>query len=139
VPHWLERSGILDQLQPFSAFRSPTILPTPAGADPRSERILGIMEVQLRDYRIKPGQMDVWIARWKSGVVPVRQEFGFEILSAWVDREHDRFVWLIGYSGIDGFDAANSRYYASERRTSLRPEPSELIEEASKVMVDPVT
>ena len=55
-----------------------------------------------------------------------------------VDRERDRFIWLIGYSGADGFDAANDRYYASEQRSSLRPEPSELINEARKVMVDPV-
>ncbi len=33
---------------------------------------------------------------------------------------------------------ANDRYYASEQRPSLRPEPSELIEEARQVMVDPV-
>jgi hypothetical protein len=100
--------------------------------------ILELVEVQLRDYRIQPGQMDAWIAGWKSGVVPVRQEFGFQVLGAWVDREHDRFIWLIGYPGTDGFDAANDRYYASEQRSSLRPEPSELIEEAKKVMVDPV-
>jgi hypothetical protein len=100
--------------------------------------ILELVEVQLRDYRIQPGQMDAWIAGWKSGVVPVRQEFGFQVLGAWVDREHDRFIWLIGYPGADGFDAANDRYYASEQRSSLRPEPSELIEEAKKVMVDPV-
>jgi hypothetical protein len=96
------------------------------------------VEVQLRDYRIRAGQMDAWIAGWENGVVPVRQEFGFHVLGAWVDREHDRFIWLIGYAGADGFGAANDRYYASEQRSSLRPEPSELIEEASTVMVDPV-
>jgi hypothetical protein len=96
------------------------------------------VEVQLRDYRIRPGWMDAWIAGWKSGVVPVRQEFGFQVLGAWVDREHDRFIWLLGYSGADGFAAANDRYYESEQRSSLRPEPSELIDEARQVMVDPV-
>jgi hypothetical protein len=106
---------------------------------PRSAaEILDLVEVQLRDYRIQPGRMDAWIAGWKSGVVPVRREFGFQVLGAWADREHDRFIWLIGYSGADGFDAANDRYYASEQRSSLRPEPSELIEEARKVMVDRV-
>ncbi len=96
------------------------------------------MEVRLRDYRIRPGQMDAWIAGWKSGVVPVRHEFGFEVLGAWVDRENDRFIWLLGYSGSDGFDAANDRYYASEQRSSVSPDPAELIEEARETMVDPV-
>jgi hypothetical protein len=100
--------------------------------------ILNVVEIQLRDYRIRHGQMDAWIAGWKSGVVPLRQEAGFRIIGAWVDRQHDRFVWLVGYSGADGFEVANDRYYASQKRASLHPEPSELIEEARKVMVDAV-
>ena len=96
------------------------------------------MEIQLREYRIRDGQMDAWIAGWTDGVVPLRLEFGFEILGAWVDRQENRFVWLVGYSGADGFDAANERYYASPKRAALRPEPSELIEEARKVMVEAV-
>jgi hypothetical protein len=93
------------------------------------------MEIQLREYRIRSGQMDAWIAGWTDGVVPLRQEFGFQILGAWVDRRNNRFTWVVGYSGADGFDAANDRYYASPKRAALRPEPSELIEEAKKVMV----
>ena len=27
--------------------------------------ILGVVEIQLRDYRIKPGHMDDWIAGWE--------------------------------------------------------------------------
>jgi hypothetical protein len=96
------------------------------------------MEIELRDYRIRHGQMDAWIARWKSGVVPLREEAGFRVIGAWVDGQHDRFVWLLGYSGNDGFDAANDRYYGSQKRQALHPEPSELIEEAKKTMVDAV-
>jgi hypothetical protein len=96
------------------------------------------VEIQLREYRIQDGQMDAWIAGWTTGVVPLRQEFGFQVIGAWVDRQNDRFVWLVGYTGADGFDAANERYYASPKRAALRPEPSELIEEARKVMVDAV-
>jgi hypothetical protein len=93
------------------------------------------MEIQLRDYRIRQGQMDAWLEGWKSGVVPLREQAGFQVIGAWVDAEHDRFVWLLGYSGADGFEAANDRYYASQQRVALRPEPSELIEEAENAMV----
>lgn len=96
------------------------------------------MEIQLRDYRIRQGQMDSWIAGWKSAIVPLREDEGFRVIGAWVDAEHDRFVWLIGYSGDDGFEAANDRYYASPRRKALHPEPSEFIEEARKTMVEAV-
>ena len=96
------------------------------------------MEIQLRDYRIRTGQMDAWLAGWKSGVVPLREEAGFHVIGAWVDPEHHRFVWLLGYSGADGFDAADDRYYASQQRIALRPDPSELIEEAENAMVKAV-
>jgi hypothetical protein len=96
------------------------------------------VEVQLRDYRIRAGSMDAWISGWRSGVVPVRQELGFQVLGAWADREHDRFIWLIGYSGADGFDAADERYYSSPQRAALRPDPAELIEATRTVMLQPV-
>lgn len=96
------------------------------------------MEIQLRDYRILDGQMDEWISRWSAGVVPIREAIGFEILGAWADRANSRFVWLVGYSGADGFAAAEERYHASPERLALFPEPSELIEAATLDMVDDV-
>lgn len=96
------------------------------------------MQIQLRDYRIRHGQMDAWIAGWKSQVVPLREEAGFRLIGAWVDAQDDRFVWLLGYSGAEGFQAADHSYYASQKRRELQPEPSELIEEARQSMVDAV-
>ena len=45
---------------------------------------------------------------------------------------------LLGYSGADGFQAADDRYYASPRRHALHPEPSRLIEVATQAMVETV-
>jgi hypothetical protein len=94
------------------------------------------MEIQLRDYRIRQGHMDDWIAGWHSGIVPLRAHEGFVWIGAWVDRSHDRFVWLVGYAGVDGFDAAEGRYHASPARLALRPDPSDFIEGATLDMVD---
>jgi len=96
------------------------------------------VEIELRDYRIRPGQLEAWIEGWRSGVVPLREEAGFHILGAWVDRKNDRFIWLLGYAGADGFEAADNRYYSSGQRASLRPDPAELIEEARQVTVEAV-
>jgi len=101
--------------------------------------MVGVVEIELRDYRIRHGQMEAWIEGWRTGVVPLRQAAGFHILGAWVDRQHDRFIWLLGYAGADGFEAADDRYYGSVQRASLQPDPAELIEEASKVMVEAVS
>jgi len=96
------------------------------------------MEIEVRDYRIRHGHMDDWIAGWRAGVVPLREAAGFRILGAWVDREHDRFFWVIGYSGADGFAAANDRYYDSQERASLDPDPADLIVDATKTAVERV-
>ena len=100
------------------------------------ERILGVVELQLRDYRIKPGHMDDWIAGWNGGIVPLRQQEGFDIVGAWVDRPNDRFVWVVGYSGADGFEAAELRYHDRPERLSLNPNPSDFIEAATLDMVE---
>jgi hypothetical protein len=82
--------------------------------------------------------MDAWIAGWKSQVVPLREEAGFRLIGAWVEAQGNRFVWLLGYSGPEGFQAADRRYYASQERRELHPDPSELIEEGTQTMVDAV-
>ena len=82
--------------------------------------------------------MDAWIAGWKSQVVPLREEAGFRLIGAWADVQNDRFVWLLGYSGAEGFQAADARYYASQKRKELQPDPAGLIEEARQTMVDAV-
>ena len=97
------------------------------------------MEIQLRDYRIQPGHMDDWIAGWESGILPLRQQEGFVLIGAWVDRSHDRFVWLVGYPNADGFEAAEGRYHASPARLALRPNPSDFVDTATLDMVDAVS
>ena len=82
--------------------------------------------------------MNAWIAAWRSQVVPLREEAGFRLIGAWVDAQEDRFVWLLGYSGPDGFQAADDRYYASQQRRDLQPDPSAFVEEARQTMVDAV-
>ena len=94
------------------------------------------MEIQLRDYRIQPGHMDDWIAGRERGIGPLRQQEGFQIVGAWVDRPNDRFVWLVGYPGVDGFEAAEERYHALPERLSQHPNPSDFVDAATLDMVD---
>jgi hypothetical protein len=94
------------------------------------------MEIQLRDYQVKPGHMDDWVAGWETGIVPLRQQEGFQIIGAWVDRAHDRFLWLVGYSGADGFASAEARYHALPKRLAQQPNPSDFIKTASLDMVE---
>jgi hypothetical protein len=87
----------------------------------------GGLEYQLRHYRIRPGKLDEFIDAWLRGVRPLRERFGFVVAGAWRVDDADQFVWILGYDGADGFAAADRRYYASEERKRLAPDPAPLI------------
>lgn len=93
------------------------------------------MRFELRDYRVKPGEMDEWIAEWSEKVRPLRAAFGFESVGAWVARTEDRFIWILGH---DDFEAADQRYYESERRRSIQPDPVRHLAHTEHVLMDPV-
>ena len=88
------------------------------------------METELRDYLATPGHLDDWIRGWREGVMPIREQCGFQLLGAWVDPPRERFVWVLGYDGADGFDAAELRYHARTDRLALDPDPSSFVRTA---------
>jgi len=47
----------------------------------------------------------------------------------------EEFVWVIGYDGPDSFAAADRRYYASEERRAMSPDPAQLIEQPTQSMM----
>lgn len=87
------------------------------------------MATQLRDYRIREGELDRFVDEWRNGVAPLRRANGFAIPSAWTVPDEGRFVWLLAYPGDwDAFAAADAAYYASPERAALDPDPARLIE-----------
>jgi hypothetical protein len=88
------------------------------------------MATQLRDYRIRAGELDRFIEEWRTGVAPLRRTRGFDIPGAWTIPGEDRFVWLLAHpGGWDAFAEADTAYYASPERAALDPDPARLIEE----------
>ena len=86
------------------------------------------MEYQLRHYRIRADHMDAFIDAWLHGVYPLRRKFGFTFAGAWRIEGADEFLWIIGYDGAEGFAEADRRYYASDERRRLSPDPAQYIE-----------
>jgi NIPSNAP protein len=82
---------------------------------------------QVRIYRIKPGKLDAFVDEWRERVVPLRRQFGFEVLAAWASEEADTFVWILRHDG--DYAAADREYYLSPERGALDPDPARLIEE----------
>jgi hypothetical protein len=82
------------------------------------------VEYQLRLYTVNPGAMPEWLAEWRARVLPLRRKFGFEVLGPWVVEDEDLFVWILGYGGDEGWEAADAAYYESAERTSMQPDPA---------------
>ena len=93
------------------------------------------MELVLRIYTIKPGELDDWVDEWRAHVLPLRRRLGFEVLGAWVSEEESAFAWLLGYDGPEGLAAANVAYYDSPERAALDPDPARHIAEARQLPV----
>jgi NIPSNAP protein len=97
------------------------------------------MTTQLRIYRIREGKLDEFVEAWRTHVRPLRERMGFVVEGAWVDRERERFVWMVSYLGPEGFEQRNADYYASPERSAIQPDPAELILEADTGFVEPVS
>ena len=92
------------------------------------------MATQLRDYRIRAGELDRFVEEWRNGVAPLRRAAGFEIAGAWTIPDEDRFLWLLAHpGGWDAFAEADATYYASPQRAALDPDPARLIGEQRNV------
>jgi NIPSNAP len=96
------------------------------------------MELELRRNRVRAGCMDELLDSWWSQVPPLRAQFGFELLGAWVTADGSELVWILGYDGPDGFDVADRRYYESPERAALDPDPAQWFESSDQVRLRPI-
>ena len=97
------------------------------------------MVTQLRDYRIRAGELDHFIDEWRTQLAPLRRAIGFEIPAAWTVPEESRFVWLLVHpGGWDAFAEADNAYFASPQRAAFDPDPARLIEEQRNVRLTEV-
>jgi hypothetical protein len=97
-----------------------------------------VKTTQLRDYTIKPGQLDEFAELWGRTVRPLRQKKGFTIESAWTIPSESRFLWIVSYDGSDGWEAANREYYDSPERAAMDPDPASYIASQHTVFIEKV-
>ena len=82
---------------------------------------------QIRTYTVRPERLDEWVAKWRTLVVPLRRQFGFDVHGSWVDRERSEHIWVVSYGGTGSFEEANARYWASAQREALCLDPSQFL------------
>ena len=72
--------------------------------------------VQLRRYVFEPGRLPDFLT-WFPALVPVREQFGFRIVFALADAEHETFTWAVAHDGDeDTFRTAEAACAASPER-----------------------
>jgi hypothetical protein len=71
--------------------------------------------VQLRRYQILPDEMDAFVEWWPS-ILPAREQYGFEVIFAFVDESSNQFIWAVSHDG--DFDEAEKVYVASPERAA---------------------
>ncbi|HTI14436.1 MAG TPA: NIPSNAP family protein [Dictyobacter sp.] len=87
-----------------------------------------MVEYQLRIYRIKPGTLDEFYTNWRRDIVPIREKFGFKVVSAWTNEQKSEFVWLVSYDGPEGYVARDAEYYNSPERNTMSWDPHSYVE-----------
>lgn len=91
--------------------------------------------VQLRRYELVPGEMDAFLA-WFPNIIPVREKYGFKVLFAVADREHNEFVWAVSHDG--DFEAAFAEYNVSPERAAVFEGQPTRVAKMHLAMVDQV-
>jgi len=94
------------------------------------------MQLELRIYRIEEGRLDEFVDEWRALILPLRRQLGFSIVGPWINRDESRFVWLVGYDG--NIQEANERYYASDERAAMDPNPARLIADTQTTFVQTI-
>lgn len=95
--------------------------------------------VQLRRYRLMPGQLPDFVAWFTERVVPVRLAYGFTVEFAYALPESDEFVWAVAVAGdVEGFRAVEARYSASPERAAAFEGVPDRVESAVVTLVQPV-
>ena len=86
----------------------------------------------------KEGELEAFVAEWRTRVVPLRRRMGFEVLGAWTIPEENRFVWIIQYPGDrKAFEARDAAYYAAPERKALTPDPRRHLAEVRTWIMTP--
>lgn len=87
-------------------------------------------EYQLREYTIRQGEINQFIEEWGAQIMPLRKKLGFKILDAFANKEESRFVWIVAWDGPGSLDEGEKRYFDSNERTAVNPNPARHVEKS---------
>jgi hypothetical protein len=93
------------------------------------------LHLQQRRYELKPELAEQFL-EWFKGIVPVREQYGFRIVSTTYDPASHEFTWVVAHDG--DFAAAEQVYSGSpERAAAFAGAPKYTLAQHISMVVDP--
>ena len=92
--------------------------------------------VELRQYRMRPGQRDKWVNYMEEVIIPFQTAKGMSILGSWVgEEEEDLFVWIRRFDSEQERERLYKEVYDSEEwKEKIAPSIPEMMDrEKAKV------
>jgi hypothetical protein len=73
------------------------------------------MLIELRQYRMHPGQRDNWVRFMNEVIVPFQKSKGMKVLGMWVAEEDpDLFVWMREFENQEELERQYEAVYQSD-------------------------
>src|SRR5262245_34837365 len=73
------------------------------------------MIVEVRTYRIKPGQRDKFITFFETTAVPALRSHGMKVLGPMLDLERpDTFLWLRAFPSLEAREEMRNAFYEGD-------------------------
>ncbi len=92
--------------------------------------------VELRQYRMRPGQRDNWVTYMEEVIIPFQTAKGMSILGSWVgEEEEDLFVWIRRFESEQERERLYKEVYDSDEwKEKIAPSIPEMLDrEKAKV------
>jgi hypothetical protein len=75
------------------------------------------MQAQIRIYTINRGEMDAFLEHFEKYIRRLHKDVDWDIVSAWVNRPQNEFIWVRTYKDADDLAAKTKAFL--DRRTEL--------------------
>lgn len=92
--------------------------------------------LQLRHYKLKTGSTADFLHAWSTYAVPLREQYGFSVISAWTVAAEEEFVWIVSHDG--DLEAVAAEYYNSPERKAFPVDPGSFVETVTLRMLTPL-
>jgi hypothetical protein len=68
------------------------------------------MQAQIRIYTINKGELDAFLKHFETDVMPLHKEAGWPIVSTWVNRPQNEFIWVRTHADAADLEAKTKAF-----------------------------